>query len=99
MYPEVYGRLMIFSPSLWVAPNIPDFSIPYAHTQGARIYIYAGGMEGDSMLPNIQRYREALERKGMNTAQMDFRTSIDPEGTHSEAHWGREFPKAVRWLF
>lgn len=99
MYPEVYGRLMIFSPSLWVAPNIPDFSLPFGTPEGIRIYIYAGGQESTSMIPNIQRYREALEQKGMNLSNIDFQISIDPEGTHSEEHWGREFPKALNWLF
>lgn len=99
MYPEVYGRLMVFSPSLWVAPNIPDVSLPFEAPQDARIYIYAGGQEGSAMIPNVYRYREALERKGLNLSAIDFRLSIDPEGTHSEEHWGREFPKAVKWLF
>lgn len=99
MYPEVYGRLMVFSPSLWVAPNIPDVSLPFEAPQDARIYIYAGGQEGSAMIPNVYRYREALERKGLNLSVIDFRLSIDPEGTHSEEHWGREFPKAVKWLF
>ncbi|MBK7406925.1 MAG: alpha/beta hydrolase [Saprospirales bacterium] len=99
MYPEVYGRLMVFSPSLWVAPNIPDFGLPFDDPLPAKIYIYAGGKEGSSMIPNINRYRNALERKGMNMSHIDFRTSIDPEGTHSEEHWGREFPKALEWLF
>lgn len=99
MYPEVYGRLMIFSPSLWVAPNIPHFGLPYEEPVAARIYIYAGEKEGGSMIPNINRYREALQRKGMNMTNFDFRISIDPEGVHNEEHWGREFPKAVEWLF
>ena len=99
MYPEVYGRLMVFSPSLWVAPNIPHFELPYDQPVAARIYIYAGEKEGSSMIPNINRYREALQRKGMNMTHFDFRLSIDPEGIHNEEHWGREFPKAVEWLF
>jgi predicted alpha/beta superfamily hydrolase len=99
MYPEVYGRLMVFSPSLWVAPNIPDVSLPFETPQNVKIYIYAGGQEGSAMVPNVYRYREALERKGMNLSAIDFHIAIDPEGTHSEEHWGREFPHAAKWLF
>ena len=99
MYPEVYGRMMVFSPSLWVAPNIPHLSLPFEDPIAARIYIYAGGKEGSSMIPNINRYKEALEKRGMNMAKLDFRVSIDPEGTHNEEHWGKEFPKAVEWLY
>ena len=99
MYPEVYGRLMIFSPSLWVSPNIPDFGIPFHDPLAARIYIYAGGKESDTMIPNITRYKNALERKGMDMSKFEFHISIDPEGIHNEVHWGREFPKAIEWLF
>ena len=99
MYPEVYGRLMVFSPSLWVAPDIPSLSLPYADDEPVRIFIYAGGKEGTTMIPNITNYREALEQRGMDLSKADFSVSIDPEGTHTEEHWGREFPKAVQWLF
>lgn len=50
------------------------------------------------MIPNINQYKEALEG-GMNKANVDFRISIDPEGADNEEHWGREFPKALEWLF
>jgi len=99
MHPEVYGRLLVFSPSLWVAPNIPRLNLPFADPDGTRIYIYAGGREGRSMIPNINRYGKALERSGLNRTNPDVRISIDPEGLHNEEHWGREFPKAVEWLF
>ncbi len=29
----------------------------------------------------------------------EFRTSINPEGTHSEFYWSQEFPRAIEWLF
>ena len=98
MYPEVYGKLMVFSPSLWVAPNVPNLGLPFEDPVAAKIYIYAGGKEAGSMIPNINQYKEALEG-GMNKANVDFRISIDPEGAHNEEHWGREFPKALEWLF
>jgi hypothetical protein len=34
-----------------------------------------------------------------NLFDFEFRTSINPEGTHSEFYWSQEFPRAIEWLF
>ena len=55
MYPQVFGRLMVFSPSLWVTPNIRfqllNFKAPYT----GRVYLYGGKKESASMIPNLRR--------------------------------------------
>ena len=99
MYPEVYGKLMIFSPSLWVAPNIHFHAINLEESLPTRIYLYAGGAEGANMIPNVERYREALEKNGLRGTPPEFRLSVDPQGQHNEERWGREFPLAAEWLF
>ena len=99
MYPEVYGKLMIFSPSLWVAPNIHFNAIRFEQPESSRIYLYAGGKESENMVPNIRRFKEALEQKGHEGQMMDFKLAIDPNGQHNEHRWGREFPSALEWLF
>ncbi len=99
MYPEVYSKLLLFSPSLWVSPQIHFAPLHFVEPLPSRIYLYGGGKEGANMVPNIQRFKQALERKVGNARLLQFRVSIDPEGQHNEYHWGREFPKAVSWLF
>ncbi len=99
MYPEVYGRLMIFSPSLWLTPNIPFDFIQFYHPLPTKIYLYAGGKESEMMVPNVRKFLSTLESKGLSKADIDFELSIDEEGEHNEYYWGREFPKAVEWLF
>jgi predicted alpha/beta superfamily hydrolase len=99
MYPEEYGKLMIFSPALWVTPNIPFRLIPFFHPLETKIYLYAGGKESENMIPNVRRFKQALEAKGEDTSKIDFKLSIDPNGVHNEWHWQKEFPKAVEWLF
>lgn len=98
MYPEVYSRLMIFSPSLWVAPNIhaqaQNFSEPY----DSKIYLYGGQSEGAGVVPAILKFKQALQKYGFSD-HVEFQVSIDPKGQHNEARWGEEFPKAVEWLF
>jgi len=98
MYPEEYGRLMIFSPSLWVTPRIPFHAISFTAPMDMRIYVYAGGKESKNMIPNVKRFQAEIERNSEDV-HMDFKLSIDPQGQHNEARWGAEFPKAVEWLF
>lgn len=98
MYPQVYSKLMIFSPSLWVAPNIHFHAIRLEEKAYTKVYLYGGGAEGANVVPNIQRLKLALEAQGqgMNT---EFALAIDPQGEHNEKRWGEEFPRAVEWLF
>lgn len=97
-YPKAYQRLMIFSPSLWVTPNIPFHLIRLAQQFTGRIYLYGGEAESKTMVPNMVRFRDQfLAQSG--TENVDFRLEVDPHGQHNEARWGQEFPKAVKWLF
>lgn len=100
LYPEVYSKLLIFSPSLWVEPNnnfpIMNFRNPFS----TKIYLYGGEQEGSKMVKRIQVFEQYLklwEKK--NLFDFEFRTSINPEGTHSEFYWSQEFPRAIEWLF
>ena len=99
IYPEVYGKMMIFSPSLWLTPKIYFRAINFSNPFFTKIYLYAGGKESKTMIPNIQRLKGALERKGLNSSKIQFKLSINPEGGHDENRWGEEFPTAVKWLF
>jgi predicted alpha/beta superfamily hydrolase len=97
MYPEVFGRLMLFSPSLWVSPNIYFDAIDFLSHLPAKIYVYAGGGESSTMIPNVEKLKQTLQRQG--NKKIDIHLSLDPDGKHSEVQWGKEFPKAVEWLF
>lgn len=100
LYPEVYSKLLIFSPSLWVEPNnnfpMMSFRVPFK----TKIYLYGGGQEGSKMVKRIHIFEEYLKRwEKKNLFDFEFRTSINPEGTHSEFYWSQEFPRAIEWLF
>lgn len=100
LYPEVYSKLLIFSPSLWVEPNnnfpMMSFRIPFK----TKIYLYGGGQEGSKMVKRIHIFEEYLKRwEKKNLFDFEFRTNINPEGTHSEFYWSQEFPRAIEWLF
>ncbi len=100
LYPEVYSKLLIFSPSLWVEPNnnfpMMNFRIPFK----TKIYLYGGGQEGSKMVKRIHVFEEYLKRwEKKNLFDFEFRTNINPEGTHNEFYWSQEFPRAIEWLY
>ncbi|MET3537871.1 Predicted hydrolase of the alpha/beta superfamily [Chryseobacterium limigenitum] len=100
LYPEVYSKLLIFSPSLWVEPNnnfpMMNFRTPFK----TKIYLYGGAQEGSKMVKRIYVFEEYLKRwEKKNLFDFEFRTNINPEGTHNEFYWSQEFPRAIEWLF
>lgn len=99
MFPHVFGRLMIFSPSLWISPRIYFDAIHFFEPFETRIYIYAGGKEGANMIPNTHKLKETLQNQGFGYSRVKINTSIDPKGQHHEKRWSKEFPIALKWLF
>lgn len=100
LYPEVYSKLLIFSPSLWVEPNnnfpMMSFRVPYK----TKIYLYGGEQEGSKMVKRIQVFENYLKKwEKKNFFDFEYKTSINPEGSHSEFYWSQEFPRAIEWLF
>jgi predicted alpha/beta superfamily hydrolase len=99
MFPDVFGRLMIFSPSLWISQRIYFDAIHFFEPFETRIYMYAGGKEGENMIPNVNKLQETLKGQGFGYSRVKINTSIDPKGQHSEKRWSEEFPLALQWLF
>lgn len=97
-YPEVYGKLMIFSPSLWVVPALkinPDATI----TDDTKIYLYAGGDESATMIEQVQSFKNEILSSEFVKDKNKINLSINANGKHSETYWSDEFPKAIEWLF
>jgi predicted alpha/beta superfamily hydrolase len=100
LYPEVYSKLLIFSPSLWIEPNnnfpMMSFRVPFK----TKIYLYGGEREGSKMVKRIQVFENYLKRwEKKNLFDFEFKTNINPDGEHSEFYWSQEFPRAIEWLF
>ena len=99
MYPEVYGKLMIFSPSLWVIPKMDFTKVDFSEPGDTKIYLYAGGDESKTMIKHIKNFKSNLLKNETVDEQMKIKLSINELGTHSETYWSDEFPKAIEWLF
>lgn len=98
LYPHIYDLLMVFSPSLWVAPNLPNQLKDFTWKFKGKIYLYGGEAESSTMVSNMHRLKEGIEKQA-GADQVKFRLEVDPHGQHNEARWGKEFPKAIAWLF
>ena len=99
MYPEVYGKLMIFSPSLWVVPKIDFTNIDFSEPNGTKIYLYAGGNESATMIRQVKKFQANMIKSEFVADKMKIKLSINIQGKHNEVYWSDEFPKAIEWLF
>jgi predicted alpha/beta superfamily hydrolase len=102
-YPDVFGRVGVFSPSLWFSDSV--WTAPRAASPSAarpRFYFVSGGSEGGPADPgevvrDQQRMLDTLAAAGWTAAEVNGAAPQD--GKHSEWFWRREFPAAYRWLF
>jgi predicted alpha/beta superfamily hydrolase len=99
MFPDIFGRIMIFSPSLWISKRIYFDAIHFFEPFETRIYLYAGGKESENMIPNVNQLQETLKSQGFGYNRVKIHTSIDPTGQHTEKRWSEEFPEAMKWLY
>lgn len=99
IYPKVFGKLMIFSPSLWVIPKIKLGFLDIFEPMNTRVYLYAGGDESENMVKHVNKFKKRLLKKDKEKGQIKVHLSINQEGKHSETYWSDEFPKAIEWLF
>lgn len=100
LYPEVYSKLLIFSPSLWVEPNNNFPMLSFRKPFKTKVYLYGGEQEGSKMVKRIRKFERSLRQWEKNQLfDFEIRTSINPDGTHNEFYWSQEFPRAVEWLY
>lgn len=96
-YPDVFGKLMIFSPSLWVTPKIKFKN--YENSEATKIYLYAGGDESETMIEHVETFKNSMLESEFVDDKMKINLSINKLGKHNETYWSDEFPKAIEWLF
>jgi predicted alpha/beta superfamily hydrolase len=97
--PGVFGKLMIFSPSLWISNRIFKYTKTFKPLEESKIYLYSGGKESEEHLPNAKKLGGIIKDKMMNGYHIDFHFSINEHGNHAEMHWREEFPEAIKWLY
>lgn len=95
--PDVFGGAIIFSPSYWFSPAIAPETARTPLRPGQRVYVYAGGQESESMVPDAKAMFRRFEASGGGVLDKVF-VEI-PEGGHNEASWRAVLPAALCWRF
>lgn len=98
MYPKMYGKLMAFSPSLWVSPKL-TIDGDDENNKDTKIYLYAGGDESENLVEQVKKFKKNLKADEFVKNKMKINISINMEGKHNESYWSDEFPKAIEWLY
>lgn len=94
-YPKVFGGAGIFSPSFWISgKGIYQDAEKYASGVKGKIYFYAGGKEGESMLNDMEAVEKILRLKSKAKTIED----VDAEAKHNEKAWRESFPRFYQWL-
>ncbi|GAB3636182.1 alpha/beta hydrolase-fold protein [Hymenobacter arcticus] len=96
-YPQVFGRVGVFSPAIWFAKDsILSYERRRPAPRASRFYFVAGPTESETMLPLMVEARNGLLANGVLAA--NIRLVAPADGKHAEWFWRREFAPAYRWL-
>lgn len=104
-YPNVFSKAGVFSPALWIAPEL----VAHARERMVRFgrgakrpKLYFVSAESEAVLEQqravSEPLMEALAAGGYRVGR-DITVLVSPDGAHSEWFWRREFPTAYLWLF
>jgi len=98
-YPAVFGKLAALSPSVWWDDRVilaEIAALPEKLPQ--RIWVDAGTAEGEEVIADARRLRDALTAKGW-TLGTDLSYMEADGGGHDEASWGDRIDLVLQFLF
>jgi predicted alpha/beta superfamily hydrolase len=102
-HPGVFGRVGVFSPSLWFSDSAFTQARAAAPRPGQRWYFASGGSEGPPDTPRVVAQGHEMMIDTLAAAGFARGTQLigvaPADGEHREWFWRREFPAAYRWLF
>ncbi|MCX6631201.1 MAG: alpha/beta hydrolase-fold protein [Candidatus Solibacter sp.] len=102
LYPRVFGRLAILSPSVWWDNrSILEMVRAYKFETRARLWLDSGTDEGDApqqSIADLRLLRDALTEKGWREG-VDLRCSEAPGAAHNERAWAARFGDVLQYLF
>ena len=104
-YPSVFGKIGVFSPAFWFAPEVFDFSKTHGNIKDTRMFFLAGGKEGKNTAFNeinqtvkgLNKMVHILKENGFPSDNLTIK--VVPEGEHNEKLWRNNFEETIVWLF
>jgi predicted alpha/beta superfamily hydrolase len=103
LYPGMFGRLLLESPSLYVGGGYLLRQVRRARRWPARVYLGVGTREtrdadkNEETVSNVLRLERILRDAGLGQSRL--RVRVEEGATHSEQEWARRFPEALAFLF
>jgi predicted alpha/beta superfamily hydrolase len=102
-HPGTFGLLLLESPSLYVGNRFLLRKARSAQRWPSRVYLGVGTMETNNTernaetVENVRRLEAILRGSGFGPRRL--KVVVEEGGRHSEAHWARRLPEALRFLF
>ncbi len=101
-YPQLFGKLIVMSPSVWWAHRAILREVRKAQGKfNQKIWLDTGTCEGtapDACVRNVRDLRDALLKRGW-TLGRDLRHVEDEGAGHDEKAWGHRMKDALTFLF
>ena len=101
--PNVFGRLLLESPSLWASNRQMIRQSRQIRNWPERIFLGTGTAEAgrpdrdQSMVDDVRELAAIFRRAGVDDPRLKL--FIDEGASHHESAWARRFPEAVLFLF
>ena len=101
--PNVFGRLLLESPSLWASNRQMIRQSRQIRNWPERIFLGTGTAEAgrpdrdQSMVDDVRELAAIFRRAGVDDRRLKL--FIDEGASHHESAWARRFPEAVLFLF
>lgn len=94
-YPNVFGSAGVFSPAFWTAGGIDSAVVAGISRVDSKLFFYAGGKEGETMLPDMYRIGQEIRTHSISPVK----EIVDTDARHNEAAWRKHFPEFFHWVF
>jgi len=95
-YPDVFGGAGIFSPAIWLAPEIyVEVEQKAEQLTYNKIFFVVGDKEGSAMVEDIKRVYDVLNSAGSNP---NYFLTEKEDGKHTEWFWHREFSSFYEFI-
>ncbi len=95
-YPEVFGTAGIFSPALWINPEIDKFVSDAKIPDGTRFFFACGDQEGNEA-DYVNKMDLLLHSKNVSMKNAPAPLILIGE-KHNEHQWRNEFPVFYEWF-
>ena len=98
-YPEIFGRLVALSPSVWWNQLVIHRFVAAAQVRPRpRIWLDIGTREGPRIVQQVEQFRDVLLQKGWQLGH-DLQFQIIEGAEHNEGAWAQRVGPFLQFLF